>query len=78
MALEQTALADTYDVIVVGSGVGGGTALSNGCIRVGCNRLAKAAWISGSRDAVLDYVRFVAGGCADEDLLATFIDDTQD
>lgn len=99
MALGQTAPADTYDVIVVGSGVGGmatalaaaeagmtvavlekdtllggGTALSYGGIWAGCNHLAKAAGISDSRDAVLDYMRFVAGGCANEELLATFID----
>jgi 3-oxosteroid 1-dehydrogenase len=99
MSVGQSGIADHYDVIVVGSGVGGlatavaaaeagmsiavlekdvllggGTALSYGGIWAGCNHLAKAAGIPDSREAVLDYMRFVAGGCADEELMATFID----
>lgn len=54
--------------------LGGGTALSYGGIWAGCNHLAKAADIPDSREAVLQYMRFVAGGCADEELMATFID----
>jgi 3-oxosteroid 1-dehydrogenase len=93
------ALADSYDVVVAGSGVagvsaalaaaelgltvallekdtqlGGGTALSYGGIWVGCNHVARAAGIPDSRAAVLDYMRFVAGGAADDELMAAFID----
>jgi succinate dehydrogenase/fumarate reductase flavoprotein subunit len=54
--------------------VGGGTCLSYGGIWVGCNHLAKAAGISDSRNAVHEYMRFVAGGAADDKLMATYID----
>jgi 3-oxosteroid 1-dehydrogenase len=54
--------------------IGGGTSLSFGGIWVGCNHLAKAANIPDNRKAVLDYMRFVAGGSADEELMQTFID----
>jgi 3-oxosteroid 1-dehydrogenase len=54
--------------------IGGGTCLSYGGIWVGCNHLAKAAGIADSRQAVLDYMRFVAGGAADDSLMETFID----
>jgi 3-oxosteroid 1-dehydrogenase len=91
--------ADSYDVIVAGSGIaglsaslaaaeaglsvavfekddliGGGTCLSYGGIWVGCNHLAKAAKIPDTRQAVLDYMRFVAGDSADDHLMDTFID----
>ena len=54
--------------------IGGGTALSYGGIWAGCNHVARAAGIADSRAAVLDYMRFVAGGAADDDLLVTFVD----
>src|SRR5262245_22073805 len=54
--------------------IGGGTCLSYGGIWVGCNHLAKAEGIPDSREAVLDYMRFVAGEAADDELMATFID----
>ena len=91
--------ANSYDVIVAGSGIaglsaalaaaeaglsvavfekddliGGGTCLSYGGIWVGCNHLAKAAKIPDTRQAVLDYMRFVAGNSADDHLMDTFID----
>ena len=91
--------AAEYDVIVVGSGIGGvsaalaaaemgltvalfekddllggGTCLSYGGIWVGDNHVARTQGISDSRAAILDYMRFVAGGAADDDLMATFID----
>jgi 3-oxosteroid 1-dehydrogenase len=54
--------------------IGGGTCLSFGGIWVGCNHLAKAIGIADSREAVLDYMRFVAGGAADDQLMTAFID----
>ena len=42
--------------------IGGGTCLSYGGIWVGCNHLARAAGIPDTREAVRDYMRFVAGG----------------
>ena len=90
---------DQYDVIVVGSGVGGlatalaaaeaglsvavfekdellggGTALAHGGIWVGCNHLAEAAGFPDSRQAVIDYLRFVGGGATEEDHLLAFVD----
>jgi succinate dehydrogenase/fumarate reductase flavoprotein subunit len=91
-------VADSYDVIVAGSGIaglsaalaaaesglsvavfekdcviGGGTSLSYGGIWVGCNHIAKASGIEDSLEAVREYMRFVAGGSADDELLETFI-----
>jgi 3-oxosteroid 1-dehydrogenase len=54
--------------------VGGGTALSAGGLWAGCNHIQRANGIADSRDAVIQYVRFVAGGEADEDVLATYVD----
>jgi 3-oxosteroid 1-dehydrogenase len=54
--------------------IGGGTCLSYGGIWVGCNHLARSAGISDTRDAVRNYMRFVAGGSADDELMDTFID----
>ena len=54
--------------------IGGGTCLSYGGIWVGCNHLARAAGLSDSRQAVIDYMRFVGGGASDDELMMTFID----
>ena len=54
--------------------IGGGTCLSYGGVWVGCNHLAKAAKIPDTREAVRDYMQFVAGGAAEDDLMDTFID----
>ena len=54
--------------------IGGGTCLSYGGVWVGCNHLANAAGITDSREAVLDYMRFVAGGAADDELMETYVD----
>jgi 3-oxosteroid 1-dehydrogenase len=92
-------LAETYDLVIIGSGVGGlstalaaaeaglsvvvlekdvllggGTALSHGGLWAGCNHIGRELGIPDSRAAVLDYMRFVAGGAADDALLTTFVD----
>ena len=54
--------------------IGGGTALSYGGLWVGCNHLASAAGIADERQAVHDYMEFVAGGAADNELMNTFIE----
>jgi 3-oxosteroid 1-dehydrogenase len=54
--------------------IGGGTCLSYGGVWVGCNHIANAAGIPDSRDAVLNYMRFVAGGAADDELMQTYVD----
>ena len=54
--------------------LGGGTALSYGGLWAGCNHLASAAGIADERQAVHDYMQFVAGGSADSELMNTFID----
>ena len=54
--------------------IGGGTALSYGGLWAGCNHLAGAAGIADDRQAVHDYMEFVAGGAADPELMNTFID----
>ena len=90
---------DEYDLVVVGSGVGGmatalaaleagmsvamlekdhwiggGTALSHGGLWAGCNHIARRAGIPDSREAVIEYMRFVAGGEADNELLMAYVD----
>lgn len=54
--------------------LGGGTALSHGGLWAGCNHIGLAHGFADSRAAVLDYMRFVAGGAADDRLLTTFVD----
>lgn len=54
--------------------LGGTTALSAGGIWAGCNHLARAAGIADSKRDVFDYVRFVAGGAAEEDMLNAFVE----
>jgi 3-oxosteroid 1-dehydrogenase len=54
---------------------GGGTSLSYGGIWVGCNHVGLQAGFPDSREAVLDYMRFVAGGAADDELMQTFVDE---
>jgi 3-oxosteroid 1-dehydrogenase len=54
--------------------IGGGTCLSYGGVWVGCNHIATAAKIPDSREAVLEYMRFVAGGAADDELMQTYVD----
>jgi len=54
--------------------IGGGTALSAGGLWAGCNHLAKAAGLSDSRQAVLDYLGFVGGGEAEPAHIEAFVD----
>jgi 3-oxosteroid 1-dehydrogenase len=54
--------------------VGGGTALSAGGLWTGCNHLARAAGIADTREAVLDYLRFVGGGESSDEHVAAFVD----
>jgi 3-oxosteroid 1-dehydrogenase len=54
--------------------LGGGTALSAGGLWAGCNHVQRARGIPDSKDAVLHYVRFVAAGEADEDMLSAFVE----
>jgi 3-oxosteroid 1-dehydrogenase len=54
--------------------LGGGTALSAGGLWAGCNHVQRAHGISDSKDAVMQYVRFIAGGEADESVLSAFVD----
>lgn len=95
----RNAIKSTYDVVVVGSGIGGmatalaaaeaglsvalfekdkllggGTGWAHGGIWVGGNHIGKAAGHADSRQAVLDYLRFVGGGATEEDHLVAFAD----
>jgi 3-oxosteroid 1-dehydrogenase len=54
--------------------LGGGSALSAGGLWAGCNHVQRAHGISDSKDAVTQYLQFVAGGEADNDMLAAFVD----
>ena len=54
--------------------IGGGTALSHGGLWAGCNHIARRAGIPDSREAVIEYMRFVAGGEADNELLMAYVD----
>src|SRR5437867_9212494 len=54
--------------------LGGGTVHSYGLIWVGQNHLARAAGLDDSRDDVLAYMRFLAGGNVDDARLAAFVD----
>jgi 3-oxosteroid 1-dehydrogenase len=54
--------------------VGGGTTNSYGLIWVGDNHLARAAGFADSRDDVISYMRFLAGGEEYEPNLLTFVD----
>jgi 3-oxosteroid 1-dehydrogenase len=54
--------------------VGGGTAFANGGIWIGNNHLMRAAGYDDSRDAVLAYMRFIAGDQAVEENLLAFVD----
>jgi succinate dehydrogenase/fumarate reductase flavoprotein subunit len=54
--------------------LGGGTAFANGGIWIGDNHLMRAAGYGDSRDAVLAYMRFIAGDQAVEENLLAFVD----
>ena len=54
--------------------LGGGTTNSYGLIWIGQNHLARAAGYEDSRDDVLSYMRFLAGGEAIEDNLIAYVD----
>ena len=54
--------------------IGGGSTNSYGLIWIGNNHLARAAGIADSRDDVLAYMRFVAGGEAVEANLLAYVD----
>src|ERR1700681_733795 len=54
--------------------LGGSTVSSYGLVWVGQNHLAQTAGYSDGRDEVLAYMRFLGGGSADEDRMATFVD----
>ncbi len=95
----KQAIGRQYDVVVVGSGVGGmaaalaakeagfsvalfekdwliggGTGWAHGGIWVGSNHIGKAEGYPDSRQAVLDYLRFVGGGATEEAHLIAFAD----
>jgi len=54
--------------------LGGSTVSSYGLVWVGQNHLARTAGYSDGRDEVLAYMRFLGGGSADENRMATFVD----
>lgn len=54
--------------------IGGGTCWAHGGIWVGCNHIGKAAGYEDSREAVLDYLRFVGGGATEDEHLIAFAD----
>ena len=54
--------------------LGGGTALSAGGLWAGCNHVQRAHGIFDSKDAVSQYLQFVGGGEADDDMLTMFVD----
>src|ERR1700693_4189920 len=60
-------------VLEKASTLGGGTVSSYGLIWVGQNHLAQAAGCSDTRDEVLAYMRFLGGGSAAEDRMASFV-----
>ena len=61
-------------VLEKGGTLGGGSCHSYGLIWVGMNHLAQAAGYADSRDAVLQYMAFLCGGCGDGDRMLTFVD----
>jgi 3-oxosteroid 1-dehydrogenase len=61
-------------VLEKASTLGGGTVQSYGLIWVGQNHLAQAAGYSDTRDEVVAYMRFLGGGCLDDDRMRTFVD----
>ena len=73
-ALAATELGMQVAVFEKDQLIGGGTCLSYGGIWAGCNHVAKAAGIPDSREAVLEYMRFVAGDSADDELMQAFVD----
>ena len=54
--------------------LGGGTSFANGGLWIGNNHLARAAGYVDSREAVLAYMRFIAGDQAIEDNLLAYVD----
>src|SRR5207302_7454940 len=54
--------------------LGGGTVHSYGLIWVGQNHLAGAAGYRDTRDEVVAYLRFLAGGRFDDDRMSAFVD----
>src|SRR5437667_375804 len=54
--------------------LGGGTVHSYGLIWVGQNHLAEAAGYRDTRDEVIAYLRFLAGGSFDDDRMSAFVD----
>jgi len=91
--------AGEYDLVVIGSGVGGlatalaavesgmsvavlekdkmiggGTCLSYGGLWAGCNHIAKGQGIEDSPEAVMEYMRFVAGDQADEEHMRAYVE----
>ena len=73
-ALAATELGMQVAVFEKDQLIGGGTCLSYGGIWAGCNHVAKAAGIPNSREATLEYMRFVAGNSADDELMQAFVD----
>lgn len=54
--------------------LGGGTSFSNGGIWIGNNHLARALGIDDSREAVLEYMRFIAGDQGDYKRITAYVD----
>src|SRR5207253_6641535 len=54
--------------------LGGGTVHSYGLIWVGQNHLAEAAGYRDTRDEVIAYLRFLAGGSFDDDRMSAFVE----
>jgi len=75
----STALASaksglTVLVLEKDSLIGGGTAWAYGGLWAGCNHIQHELGFEDTRQATLDYMTFVAGGCEDRELLETYLD----
>ena len=53
--------------------IGGGSGLAHGGLWAACNHVAAAEGVSDSLEAGLEYMRFVAGHTADEELMHAYL-----
>src|SRR6476619_2202202 len=58
--------------------IGGGSALAHGGLWAACNHVMQAKGIADTRQAGLEYMRFVAGHAADDELMLAYVDSAPD